>query len=163
MLGAIVAPPDAVVASSVLCQFKLPRRIVVVFECESLINDDSSPFLYRFTVPAAAAGTVRCSCGALQFVGMALGGALVGWLVGQFVMWVFARIDTLRDITVSLVAALRRTWRLQRCTSPGCSPRSPAACCSGDSSTRSSPPRRAWKREPCGVSSSSCSPPCCSC
>lgn len=119
MLGAIVAPPDAVVAGPVPTQFKLPKRIVVVLECESLINDDSSPLLYRFTVQAAAAGTVRCSRGALQFVGMALGGALVGWLVGQLAMGIFARIDTLLDITVSFLAGLRRTWRLQRCTSSG--------------------------------------------
>jgi NhaP-type Na+/H+ or K+/H+ antiporter len=41
-LGAIVAPPDAVAASSVLKKFNLPKRIVIVLEGESLINDASS-------------------------------------------------------------------------------------------------------------------------
>lgn len=57
-LGAIVAPPDAVAAASVLKQFNLPRRMVVVLEGESLINDASSLVLYRFAVAAVAAGTV---------------------------------------------------------------------------------------------------------
>lgn len=104
-LGAIVAPPDAVAATSVLKQFNLPKRIVVVLEGESLINDASSLVLYRFAVAAVAAATVSYTQGALQFVGMAIGGTVVGWLVGRFAMWVFARMDdTLLDIAVSLLA-----------------------------------------------------------
>ena len=106
-LGAIVAPPDAVAASSVLKQFSLPKRIVVVLEGESLINDATSLVLYRLAVTAVATGSVSYGRGALQFVGMALGGAFVGWLVGRVAMWVFAHIkDTLLDITVSLLAGL---------------------------------------------------------
>lgn len=104
-LGAIVAPPDAVAASSVLKQFRLPKRLIVILEGESLINDASSLVLYRFAVAAVAAGTASYGAGALQFVGMAVGGGVVGWLVGRAAMWVFARIDdTLLDITVSLLA-----------------------------------------------------------
>jgi monovalent cation/hydrogen antiporter len=104
-LGAIVAPPDAVAAASVLKNFNLPKRIMVVLEGESLINDASSLVLYRFAVAAVAAGTVSYSQGALQFVGMAVGGALVGWLVSRTAMWLFAHTrDTLLDIAVSLLA-----------------------------------------------------------
>ena len=104
-LGAIVAPPDAVAAASVLKQFRLPRRIVVVLEGESLINDASSLVLYRFAVAAVAAGVASYGQGALQLVGMSIGGALVGWLTGRAAMWLFKQInDTLLDITVSLLA-----------------------------------------------------------
>ena len=104
-LGAIVAPPDAVAAASVLKQFKLPRRIVIVLEGESLINDASSLVLYRFAVAAVAAGTVSYRQGALDLVGMAAGGVLTGWLVGRAAMWLFSHLnDTLLDITVSLLA-----------------------------------------------------------
>lgn len=106
-LGAIVAPPDAVAAASVLKQFKLPKRMVVILEGESLINDASSLVLYRFAVAAVAAGTVSYGGGVLQFVGAAVGGAVVGWVAGRSAMWIFARIDdTLLDITVSLLAGL---------------------------------------------------------
>ena len=49
-LGAIVAPPDAVAAASVLKNFRIPKRIVTVLEGESLLNDASSLVLYRFAV-----------------------------------------------------------------------------------------------------------------
>ncbi|MBC7445939.1 MAG: Na+/H+ antiporter [Polaromonas sp.] len=104
-LGAIVAPPDAVAAASVLKQFNLPRRMVVVLEGESLINDASSLVLYRFAVAAVSAGTVSYGQGALEFVGTAVGGALIGWLAGRAAMWLFAHTkDTLLDITLSLLA-----------------------------------------------------------
>lgn len=104
-LGAIVAPPDAVAASAVLKQVRLPRRIVTVLEGESLINDASSLVLYRFAVAATLAGSVSYAQGALQFVGAAIGGALIGWLIGRAAMRVFAFLeDTLLDITVSLLA-----------------------------------------------------------
>ena len=104
-LGAIVAPPDAVAASSVLKRFALPKRIVTVLEGESLINDAISLVLFRFAVTAVAVGGGSVGHGALQFVATALGGVLVGWLTGRLAMWIFARVeDTLIDITISLMA-----------------------------------------------------------
>lgn len=104
-LGAIVAPPDAVAASAVLKQVKLPKRIVTVLEGESLMNDASSLVLYRFAVAATLAGTFSLGQGVLQFFGAAIGGAIVGWIFGRTAMWVFAHLeDTLLDITVSLLA-----------------------------------------------------------
>lgn len=104
-LGAIVAPPDAVAAAAVIKQVKLPKRIVTVLEGESLINDASSLVLYRFAVGATLAGTFSLGQGIVQFFGAALGGALVGWLIGRASMWVFAQLgDTLLDIAVSLLA-----------------------------------------------------------
>ena len=104
-LGAIVAPPDAVAATAVLKRFNLPKRLVVVLEGESLINDASSLVLYRFAVAAVAIGSVDYTTGLLQFVGTAVGGAIVGWLVGHVAMWVFRHLDdTMLDIAVSLLA-----------------------------------------------------------
>ena len=104
-LGAIVAPPDAVAAASVLSRFKLPKRIVTVLEGESLINDASSLVLYKFAVAAVGAGAVSYGEGALQVFGVAIGGALVGWLVGRAAMWIFAHLeDTLLDLTISILA-----------------------------------------------------------
>jgi Na+/H+ antiporter len=104
-LGAIVAPPDAVAASAVLKKFNLPKRIVTVLEGESLINDASSLVLYRFAVAAVAAGSVSYASGLLQFLGMGMGGIVIGWLSGRLAMWVFSKIDdTMLDITISILA-----------------------------------------------------------
>jgi Na+/H+ antiporter len=104
-LGAIVAPPDAVAAASILGRFRLPKRIVTVLEGESLINDASSLVLYKFAVAAVGVGTVSYSEGALQFFGVAIGGGLVGWLVGRAAMWIFTHLeDTLLDLTITILA-----------------------------------------------------------
>ena len=88
-----------------LKRFQLPKRIVAVLEGESLVNDASSLVLFRFAVTAAAVGGANVGHGALQFIGTALGGMLIGWLAGRVAMWIFMRIDdTLVEISISLMA-----------------------------------------------------------
>src|SRR6187549_2228933 len=54
-LGAIVAPPDAVAATAVLCPLRPPHRILTILEGESLLNDASALLIYRLAVGAVAA------------------------------------------------------------------------------------------------------------
>lgn len=82
-----------------------PKRLAIVLEGESLLNDASSLVLYRFAVAATLAGSFDLGHGLLLFVASAAGGGLIGWLVGRAAMWVFARLDdTLLDITVGILA-----------------------------------------------------------
>ncbi|MEX0625295.1 MAG: cation:proton antiporter, partial [Chloroflexota bacterium] len=39
LLGAVVSPPDAVAATSIAQRLGLPRRVVIILEGESLVND----------------------------------------------------------------------------------------------------------------------------
>jgi CPA1 family monovalent cation:H+ antiporter len=104
-LGAIVAPPDAVAAASVLKNFRLPKRLVVVLEGESLLNDASSLVLYRFAIGATMAGEVSVGEASLSFVTSAVGGMVTGYVVGRVAMWIFTHLeDTLLDILVSFLA-----------------------------------------------------------
>jgi monovalent cation/hydrogen antiporter len=103
-LGAIVAPPDAVAAASVLKNFSIPKRLVVVLEGESLLNDASSLVLYRFAIGATLAGAVSVSEASLSFVTSAGGGVIVGYLAGRAAMWIFIHLeDTLLDILASFL------------------------------------------------------------
>lgn len=54
-LGALVAPPDAAAATAVLKEVKLPHRLIVVLEGESLLNDASALLIYRLAAGAALA------------------------------------------------------------------------------------------------------------
>ena len=104
-LGAIVAPPDAVAATAVLRDLRPPKRITTVLEGESLLNDASSLVLYRFAVGATVAGSFSLGHGFLSFLLSAVGGGVIGYLVGRLAMWIFAKLDeTLHDITVSVLA-----------------------------------------------------------
>ena len=49
-LGAIVAPPDAAAATAILRPLRLPHRLVVILEGESLLNDASALLIYRLAV-----------------------------------------------------------------------------------------------------------------
>ncbi|MGQ8630651.1 Na+/H+ antiporter [Agrobacterium sp. DKPNP3] len=81
-LGAIVSPPDAVSARAVLERVKIPRRLQILLEGESLLNDASGLVLFRFAVAAAAGSTFSTTDALAAFVFLAVGGAAVGAVVG---------------------------------------------------------------------------------
>lgn len=104
-LGAIVAPPDAVAATAIFQRLHVPRRIVTILEGESLINDASALIAYRFAV-AAALGTIFSPFDAgLAFIYAALGGVLVGLVVGAILTEAWRRTsDPTLEVMVSLLA-----------------------------------------------------------
>src|ERR687890_64796 len=57
-LGAIVAPPDAAAATTVLKQLRPPNRLLVILEGESLFNDASALLIYRLAVAMSAGAIV---------------------------------------------------------------------------------------------------------
>lgn len=86
VLGAIISPPDAASATAIAQRLGLPKRIVVVLEGESLVNDAMGLVLYKFAVAAVVTGTFSfpAACGSFLYLG--LGGVAVGlilaWLAG---------------------------------------------------------------------------------
>ncbi|CAN5695092.1 sodium:proton antiporter [soil metagenome] len=92
-LGAIVAPPDAAVASAVLSRFELPRATVSVLKGESLLNDAVALLIYTAAVAAASAASGGASDAASQASAaaatpMALwlavpGGLMLGFVIGK--------------------------------------------------------------------------------
>src|SRR5881397_2510392 len=104
-LGAIVSPPDAVAATAIAQRLAVPRRIVSILEGESLLNDATALTIYRAAVGAAAAAATVSVVGSLaSFVFVALGGILIGLVLGWIVAWVRTKLeDTPVEITVSLL------------------------------------------------------------
>ncbi len=105
-LGAIVSPPDAVAAKAVLAQVPLPRRVVVLLEGESLVNDATGLVLFRFAVAAALTGVFSAGEAALSFGALAAGGVAVGIAFGFATTALVARLPEPRlEIIGSLLAA----------------------------------------------------------
>jgi len=89
-LGAIVAPPDAAAATAVLRQVRLPHRMLVILEGESLLNDASALLVYRFAVGAAAGGVTSWTVPLLALA--AAGGLVFGYAMARLYLRVVARI-----------------------------------------------------------------------
>ena len=106
-LGAIVSPPDAVAAKAVLAGLRLPRRMVVLLEGESLVNDSTGIVLFRMAVAAAATGTFSLADAAGSFVLLAAGGVLAGMASGAVVTFAMSR---LRDPHLAVVFSLLMSW-----------------------------------------------------
>lgn len=82
--GAIVSPPDAIAATTILKRFAINTRLITILEGESLINDASALVLYRLAVAALLSGVFSFSEGGVEFVKIATGGIFVGFVLGYF-------------------------------------------------------------------------------
>lgn len=106
-LGAIVSPPDAVSARAVLQRVRLPRRLQILLEGESLLNDASGLVLFRFAVAAGVTGAFSMGEAVGSFFLLAIGGALVGVAVGT--AWVLL-VRRLGDEYLIIAATVLLSW-----------------------------------------------------
>jgi monovalent cation/hydrogen antiporter len=104
VLGAIVAPPDALAPLAIVRQLGIPRRLLVVLDGEGVANDATALILYRFAVAAVATGLFSLGEAAGTFALIIVGeisyGIAIGWLSLHLRRW--AR-DPRVEITLSLM------------------------------------------------------------
>jgi Na+/H+ antiporter len=93
VLGAVVAPPDAVAAVAVGRRLGLPRRVMTLLTGESLINDATSLTLYKVAVAGVATGATALSDGIRVFLVAVLVGTGIGLAVAFLVHRVRLRLD----------------------------------------------------------------------
>jgi CPA1 family monovalent cation:H+ antiporter len=91
VLGAIVAPPDAVAPLSIARRLGIPRRILLVLEGEGLVNDATALILYRFAVVAVSVNAFSPARAVGTFAAIVLGeivwGSVVGWVMLRLRRW----------------------------------------------------------------------------
>ncbi|RUV00850.1 sodium:proton antiporter, partial [Mesorhizobium sp. M7A.T.Ca.TU.009.01.3.1] len=110
-LGAIVAPPDAVAASAVLGQFKVPHRITAILQGESLLNDATALLIYRMAI-SAAAGSILLSSAVPMVLLSTLGSLAAGYLLGRVSLMTLGRIEDPASGTVVQFAGTFGVWIL---------------------------------------------------
>jgi Na+/H+ antiporter len=93
VLGAVVAPPDAVAATAVLRPLKPPHRILTILEGESLLNDATALLIYRLAVGAVAANGFAASEVAPTFLLAVAGSIVVGPALGWLALRLFAAVQ----------------------------------------------------------------------
>jgi Na+/H+ antiporter len=93
VFGAIMSPPDAVAALAATRDLRVPRKIIVILEGESLINDATSFIAFRFAIAAVLTGTFSLQEASANFLFVAAGGVVVGIAVGWLATQVQKRLD----------------------------------------------------------------------
>jgi len=100
-LGAVVAPTDAVAATSIGKRVGMPPRLVTILEGESLVNDATSLVLLR-TALAAVAGGFSFWHAAGQFAYAVTAAIIIGFLIGFVTVWLRSKItNPVYDTVVS--------------------------------------------------------------
>lgn len=102
LLGAIISPPDAVAAVSVLKNMAFPKRSLYILEGESLVNDASSLIILRFALIAIMSGTFELHEAATDFLVVTVMGIVTGLVIAHIFYAIFRWLPTTPNITTAL-------------------------------------------------------------
>ncbi|WP_330282307.1 Na+/H+ antiporter [Streptomyces sp. NBC_00588] len=104
VLGAVVAPTDAVAAAAVARRVGLPSRITTILQGESLLNDATAITAYRVAVAAAVGEGASWIGGIGEFLLAAVGGVVVGLVLMAPIHWLRTHVkEALLQNTMSLL------------------------------------------------------------
>jgi monovalent cation/hydrogen antiporter len=111
VLGAVVAPPDAVAPMAVMKYMRLPRRLITVLEGESLVNDATALVIFGFALSAVVTGTFSLPAAAGQFLAIVVGEIAYGIIIG----WLMLRVrhlaaDPLAEVLLALATPFLAFW-----------------------------------------------------
>jgi CPA1 family monovalent cation:H+ antiporter len=93
ILGAVVAPPDAVTAVAVGRKLGLPKRVMAILTGESLVNDAAALSLFSIAVAQVAGTEAFIGNAALLFGYSAIVGPAVGAALGYVTLWIRKRLN----------------------------------------------------------------------
>ena len=111
-LGAIVAPPDAAAATTVLKQLRPPNRLLVILEGESLFNDASALLIYRLAVGATVTGFLSGWSIVPTLLVVTVGSVVLGLVLSHLTLLVNARISDVATAVVFQFCATFFVWIL---------------------------------------------------
>ncbi|WP_395573330.1 Na+/H+ antiporter [Streptomyces sp. BK79] len=104
VLGAVVAPPDAVAATAVARRVGLPSRITTILQGESLVNDATAITAFKVALAAAVGEGATWAGGIGEFLIAAVGGVGVGLVLMVPLHWLRTHIkEALLQNTLSLL------------------------------------------------------------
>lgn len=108
-LGAVVSPTDAVAVGAITEKLKVPTRLRIILNGESLMNDATGLVAFKFALAALAAGSFSVGTIVPQFFLLSLGGLAVGFVVaflvgrGRDLLARTGNADPLVETTLSLL------------------------------------------------------------
>ncbi|MFF7201474.1 Na+/H+ antiporter [Streptomyces sp. NPDC008141] len=104
VLGAVIAPPDAVAATAIARRLGLPNRITTILQGESLVNDATAITAFKVALAAAVGEGASWAGGIGEFALASLGGIAVGLLLMVPLHWLRTHLkEALLQNTLSLL------------------------------------------------------------
>lgn len=100
VLGGIVSSTDAVSATTIMHQVKVPSRVSTILEGESMLNDASSLITFSFALIAVQTGQFVWHQVILSFCWMVAGGAIIGILVGAAFVYMHKLLPMDSNVTI---------------------------------------------------------------
>lgn len=106
LFSAIVAATDPIAVVGIFKSLGAPKRLAVLVEGESLLNDGTGVVLFTIVLQMIGGGTFSLGDGVVSFVRIAGAGALVGAAIGWALSKLIERIDdAMIEITLTVLAA----------------------------------------------------------
>lgn len=106
VFGAIISATDPVAVVALFRAIGVPKRLQVLLEGESLLNDGTAIVVYKLAIAAAIAGTFSLAQGISGFFVIAGMGLLIGLLLGWMASLLISRIDDyLIETSITFVLA----------------------------------------------------------
>jgi CPA1 family monovalent cation:H+ antiporter len=109
ILGAVVAPPDAVTAVAVGRKLGLPKKVMAILTGESLVNDAAALSLFSISVAHVAGSEAFIENPVLLFGYSAVLGTAFGAALGYITLWIRRRLahpglETIQGLVVPFAA-----------------------------------------------------------
>ncbi|WP_455358568.1 Na+/H+ antiporter [Streptomyces sp. SYSU K21746] len=104
VLGAVIAPPDAVAATAIARRLGLPSRVTTILQGESLVNDATAITAFKVALAAVVGEGAGWAGGITEFLIASVGGVGVGLLLMVPLHWLRTRLrEPLLQNTLSLL------------------------------------------------------------
>jgi CPA1 family monovalent cation:H+ antiporter len=111
VFGALIAASDPVAVVGIFRKLGAPKRLAVLLEGESLLNDGTAVVIFNLTLVTIAANSFSLVDGIVEFIRVAGGGVIIGLIIGWLVSRVIARIDDhLVETMLTTVVAFGSYW-----------------------------------------------------
>jgi CPA1 family monovalent cation:H+ antiporter len=106
VFGALIAATDPVAVVALFRSLGIPKRLLVLVEGESLLNDGTAIVLFNILLAVALTGSFDPVQGVTDFIRVAAGGTIIGLVLGWLISRLIERIDDyLIETTLTTVLA----------------------------------------------------------
>lgn len=107
LIGVILANTDTVSMIAVFKEIRVPSRLTTIVEGETLFNDAAALVLFNLILVVYSTGSLTVAQGVKELVVVALGGAIVGVILGYLSLPIFVGLnDPLSSLLLTVALAL---------------------------------------------------------